>query len=531
VRIAWCLPVSAMCVLAAANLGRAATFVVNDVTDAVDMTPADNMCLTAGGKCTLRAAVQQANALAGHDTIMLPAGTYTLTISGLCEDGAATGDLDITDDLTITGAGAATTIIDGGGIDRVFDVWAPLSVSGVTIRNGNPGTMLCPSGQQPLGGGIYSAAGMSTTSVALTNVIVTGNTATHGGGIENDLGSTLVMSGVTVSGNMASVAGGGIENEAGAPGATLTNVTVSGNTAGTGAGVSNDGNLTLSFVTISGNSLDGSGDHTIRNTILANSASGTNCSGGGTLLAEDHNLDSGSTCGFTDPTDLINTNPDLGPLQDNGGPTFTHALAAGSPAIDAGSGDCPPPATDQRGVARPVDGNGDGSASCDIGAFEFQPGAVTTTTTQAPTTTTTTQVPTTTTTTQAPTTTTTTPSSTTTTLPACATGPMFAAVTCRLQALVLTTRAQVPSGSIRDALTAVLTKAETFVSQAQTAAGQAHRRSAKSALAKAIRSLRTFDGRLRSRKAKRVIPADILGGLQTTAAQIRGDVVALRRNL
>ena len=504
-RIAWCLPVSAMCVLAVANLGRAATFVVNDVTDAVDMTPADNMCLTAGGKCTLRAAVQQANALAGHDTIMLPAGTYTLTISGLCEDGAATGDLDITDDLTITGAGAATTIIDGGGIDRVFDVWAPLSVSGVTIRNGNPGTMLCPSGQQPLGGGIYSAAGMSTTSVALTNVIVTGNTATHGGGIENDLGSTLVMSGVTVSGNMASVAGGGIENEAGAPGATLTNVTVSGNTAGTGAGVSNDGNLTLSFVTISGNSLDGSGDHTIRNTILANSASGANCSGGGTLLAGDHNLDSGSTCGFTDPTDLINTNPDLGPLQDNGGPTFTHALAAGSPAIDAGSGDCPPPATDQRGVARPVDGNGDGSASCDIGAFEFQPGAVTTTTTPS--------------------------STTTTTLPACATGPRFAAVTCRLQALVLTTRAQVPSGSIRDALTAVLTKAETFVSQAQTAAGQAHRRSAKSALAKAIRSLRTFDGRLRSRKAKRVIPADILGGLQTTAAQIRGDVVALRRNL
>src|SRR5438445_11883528 len=107
-----------MCLLAAASLGRGATFMVDDFTDAVDMTPADNMCLTAGGKCTLRAAVQQANALAGADTIMLPAGTYTLTISGLCEDGAATGDLDITDDLTITGAGAATTIIDAGGIDR-----------------------------------------------------------------------------------------------------------------------------------------------------------------------------------------------------------------------------------------------------------------------------------------------------------------------------------------------------------------------------------------------------------------------------
>ena len=131
-----CLPITALCVLAAANLGRAATFVVNDTADAVDMTPADNLCLTAGGKCTLRAAVQQANALTGPDTIMLPAGTYTLTISGRCEDTAATGDLDITEDLTITGAGAATTIIDGGGIDRIFDVWAPLSVSEVTIRNG-----------------------------------------------------------------------------------------------------------------------------------------------------------------------------------------------------------------------------------------------------------------------------------------------------------------------------------------------------------------------------------------------------------
>ena len=501
-----CLPITALCVLAAANLGRAAMFVVNDTADAVDMTPADNLCLTAGGKCTLRAAVQQANALTGPDTIMLPAGTYTLTISGRCEDTAATGDLDITEDLTITGAGAATTIIDGGGIDRIFDVWAPLSVSEVTIRNGNPGTMLCPSGQQPSGGGIYSAAGMSTTSVTLTNVIVTGNTATHGGGIDNELGSTLVMTGVTVSGNMASVAGGGVVNEARAPGATLTNVTISGNTAGTGGGLTNDGDLTLSFVTISGNSLDGSGDHTIRNTILANSSSGANCSGGGTLLAENHNLDSGSTCGFSDPSDLINRNPDLGPLQDNGGPTFTHALAAGSPAIDAGSGDCPPPATDQRGVMRPVDGNGDGTAVCDIGAFEFQPGVVTTTTT--PSTTTTTTLP-----------------------PPCTTGPTFYSVTCRLQTLVLTTQAQVPSGPIEVALTAALTKAETFVGQAQTAAGQAHRRLAKSALAKAIRSLRKFDSRLRSRKAKGVIPADILGGLRTSAAQIRGDVVALRRNL
>jgi len=145
-----------MCLLGAPSLGRGAVFTVDDFTDVVDMAPVDNTCLTAGGKCTLRAAVQQTNTLAGPDTIILPAGTYALTITGRCEDAAAKGDLDIIDDMTISGAGAATTIIDGNGIDRVFDVWAHLNVSGVTIRNGDPGMAICPSGM-PNGGGIYSA--------------------------------------------------------------------------------------------------------------------------------------------------------------------------------------------------------------------------------------------------------------------------------------------------------------------------------------------------------------------------------------
>lgn len=77
-----------------------------------------------------------------------------------------------------------------------------------------------------------------------------------------------------------------------------------------------------------------------------------------------HNLDSGSTCGFASPGDLSNTDPKLGPLQNNGGFTATHALLPGSPAIDAGSPDCPPLAIDQRGVARPQ------GPACDIGAYE-----------------------------------------------------------------------------------------------------------------------------------------------------------------
>src|SRR6266404_7208434 len=84
----------------------AATFTVNDTADAVDAAPGNGSCATAGGGCTLRAAIQEANANTGPDTITVPDGTYMLTIAGRDEDSAATGDLDITDDVTITGAGA-----------------------------------------------------------------------------------------------------------------------------------------------------------------------------------------------------------------------------------------------------------------------------------------------------------------------------------------------------------------------------------------------------------------------------------------
>jgi hypothetical protein len=106
---------------------------------------------------------------------------------------------------------------------------------------------------------------------------------------------------------------------------------------------------------------------TLRNTILSNAPSANCFQGLGTLVSSGNNLSSDATCAasLTGPGDLNNTNPLLGPLANNGGPTQTHALLAGSPAIDAAGG-CPPPATDQRGVVRPQ-----GSA-CDIGSFEFQ---------------------------------------------------------------------------------------------------------------------------------------------------------------
>ena len=161
--------------------------------DAVDAHPGDGICATATGECTLRAAIQETNALPGGDQIFVPGAVYTITIPGAGEDCGASGDLDITDNLTITGAGAQGTVVDAGGLDRVFQVLPPQSqcggtgvsspnvtISGLTIRNGNVADN---------GGGIYnSIPGAQGGLLTLVDVIVTGNSATFGGGIFNGWG-------------------------------------------------------------------------------------------------------------------------------------------------------------------------------------------------------------------------------------------------------------------------------------------------------------------------------------------------------
>ncbi|HSB65303.1 MAG TPA: choice-of-anchor Q domain-containing protein, partial [Anaerolineales bacterium] len=105
--------------------------------------------------------------------------------------------------------------------------------------------------------------------------------------------------------------------------------------------------------------------------IVANSLEGDDCRADYLIIDGGHNISSDDTCGF-DPANgsMPNTDPQLGPLQDNGGSTWTHALLPDSPAIDRGDNiQCP--ATDQRGVARPFDGDGDGVEVCDIGSYEF----------------------------------------------------------------------------------------------------------------------------------------------------------------
>ena len=134
----------ALSLLALAGGARGVTFRVTSFADEVDAAPGDGACVTLSGDCSLRAAIQEANALPGPDDVTLPAGTYTLTLAGGAEDAAVTGDLDITDSIAIAGAGPATTTVTGGAgfDDRIVDIRAPpaaqVTISGLTVSGGRP---------------------------------------------------------------------------------------------------------------------------------------------------------------------------------------------------------------------------------------------------------------------------------------------------------------------------------------------------------------------------------------------------------
>jgi hypothetical protein len=269
------------------------------------------------------------------------------------------GIVTLSNTLVITNSAGSTYA--GGGI---FNFLGTLTLINSNVISNTGGSH---------GGGI---ANYSNGTLTMTNTTVSGNTATFGGGIYNLSTSTLNNSAITGNGNST---GGGIYNYYGA--ITATNLTVSGNSL---EGINNFGGTTkLTNVTLNGNTAAANtgaiyqyGDTftetvTLSNTIIANTVGGVNCYVNAVPLRTDgYNLSSDGSCSayLNFPSDLNNTNPNLGPLQNNGGSTQTDTLLPGSPAIDVipfGVNGCgTTTTTDQRGVTRPVHGK------CDIGAYE-----------------------------------------------------------------------------------------------------------------------------------------------------------------
>ena len=347
-RLGMGLCVAALCAPASAS---ATVYTVDTETDP---TP-DTECVV---DCTLREAVSLATAA---DQVNVPPGTYTLQ----------QGQLVVGSD-TIVGANARTTTIKAAPQNRVISITgeARASITGVTITGG------APVGQAAAaqGGGIFIG---NSAVLLLFDSAVVGNSAAVAGGIMVTGG--LAMQRSTVSGNVATTAQGGGIGIANGDAAMLTNSTVSGNRAetirsGLGGGIISAGTLTLENVTVANNRASSGGGvyqstgqvasaATLNDTIVAGNTGG-DCAGTAAVIAAwqgNHNLDQDGSCGFSAVGDKPGVNPLLGALTNNGGPTNTQALTAGSPAINTGA-NCP--ATDQRGVAR--------EGACDIGAYEYR---------------------------------------------------------------------------------------------------------------------------------------------------------------
>jgi hypothetical protein len=450
---------------------RAATLVVTSTADS--------------GPGTLRAALASAG---NGDVVDARSVSGTITL--------ASGQLNVTTNVTILGPGPGLLTVSGNNSSRVFNVTGTnVTISGLTVAKGytldngggiynNPGATLIVSNctlransatneafGYGYGGGCYNASTLTISASTFSgnsafngggcwnlgtltisaSILSTNSAANYGGGCFNE--GTLTISASTFSGNAAAAVGGGCCNFGIL---TISASTFSGNSAASfwGGGCANGGTLTISASTFNGNSAAMYGGGCLNYdygtlTISASTFSGNSASSGGglgnwcvgysdsvvatinsstfssnstsgggggciyndgsrggsatvqigdtllnggaaaagnlfntsgTITSAGYNLSSDSASGLlTNATDILNTNPLLGPLQNNGGPTWTCALLPGSPAIDQGKRDALPALalnTDQRGYPRPVDLPGYPSATggdaSDIGAYEFQ---------------------------------------------------------------------------------------------------------------------------------------------------------------
>jgi hypothetical protein len=324
--------------------------------------------------------------------------TITFASSVISPINLTSGELSVDKAMTISGPGAnVLTIQRGASASTNFSIFrvsgtGSVSLSGLTIAKGN----------SSFGGGIYCNVLDNTGTLTVSRCVITGNSAPgagailgKGGGIYNQ-SKILSVINTTVSTNSTTGDGGGIASDGAST--TVTNCTISGNSAARySGGIHPSGTLTITNSTVANNSAgtgggirNGGYPVTLRTTILAkNTATTSDPDISGDVTSAGSNFignNSGATITPAQPSDQIGTaaspkDPLLGPLQNNGGGTPTHALLSGSTAIDKGRSSSDPASgetitTDQRGFSRPVDNpaipnvtGGDGS---DIGAFEVQ---------------------------------------------------------------------------------------------------------------------------------------------------------------
>lgn len=391
----------------------AATFVVDTTADDPDLVVGDGVCAAASRRCSLRAALDEANALPGSDEVVLPRGDFDLRGPGLA----------IADDLVLTGAGAKATRLLARNRENVLRivgspvvVIADLRLEGGRAARGagidNPAATLTLTRVHLLfnraadgrGGALYNGG-----TARLDQVTMTGNVARAGGAIYNAASGDLRVVDSTLRRNRHRVPGGGgcLRNAGVAIVERSLFARCQGRIGDGGGGILNSGTLGLTNSTLWGcrarlgqggaivnqpgalldienatiirnqaafvaGGIVNDGGAFIRNSIVWGNVSrerDANCGGFAPLLSLGYNLDGGSSCGFAEVGDIDRSDPRVGRDNDNGGPTRTREIRSGSPAVDA-IGDAWCPATDQRGMARPADGDGDGDGRCDIGAFE-----------------------------------------------------------------------------------------------------------------------------------------------------------------
>jgi len=403
----------------AAPMARANTFNVDTTVDVPDDGLSISSCHTQVG-CSLRAAIMKANQVGGTNIVKVPAGTYTLTIRPSGSNGDSTGDLNITTSIAIVGQDAEHTIINGNAIDRVFDISVGqfVGLTNVTIRNGslqsangagvrNAGILTiahCVIENNFIltgdGAGIYSTGSLDITrsivrknntvgggngggiaisgTAVLRESAIDGNVARNGGGIYviNSSQYAYVINS-TISGNIAFDAGGGIHavDLASSDVIGLYSTSVIGNDAGDDSGGKGQGGGVYAKV-------DGGARFIVDNTLIANNTINgrdafNDCVGaievyGNNLFSRAVPPDCAMGGDGSAAWAQISLET-LGPLQDNGGPTPTHALLQNSEGIDGATNQgCVDQnhtalTTDQRGKRRVL------GVRCDIGAFEYDP--------------------------------------------------------------------------------------------------------------------------------------------------------------